>query len=96
MDLFDKDETIQQAFLRFHSENVSVYLELRDLALEYQRTGVYVGIAHLFEVLRHNRWLRTRGDQFKLNNNYRSRYARLLMSEEPELADYFETRRLTA
>ena len=33
--------------------------------------------------------------EFKLNNNYRSFYSRLLMEQEPELAGYFETRTQT-
>lgn len=94
MDLFD--ETIQQQFLRFHSENPGVYLQLRDLAVAYRRAGIRAGVGHLFEIVRYKAFLQTSGDAFKLNNNYRSRYARLLMRDEPELAGYFETRRLTA
>jgi hypothetical protein len=33
-------------------------------------------------------------EPFRLNNNFTSRYARLLADQEPELADVFETRRL--
>lgn len=32
------------------------------------------------------------GDEYKLNNDYRAFYARLLMANEPELAGFFETR----
>jgi hypothetical protein len=50
----------------------------------------------LFEVLRWRHTLRTGGDEFKLNNNYRSYYSRLIMLTEADLTDVFETRRLHA
>jgi hypothetical protein len=34
--------------------------------------------------------------EWKLNNNYRSRFARLIMDNEPDLAGVFETRELKA
>ena len=39
---------------------------------------------------------RTHGDQFKLNNSYRSRYTRLLLDRHPEWTDVFQTRELKA
>lgn len=87
-------ETIQEAFDRFHAANPWVYAELERMALELVRAGHRrIGIGMLFEVLRW-RWLRATtdtGSTFHLNNNYRSRYARLLMAH-PELDDVFETR----
>jgi hypothetical protein len=38
--------------------------------------------------------MKTVGDDFKLNNNYHSRYARLIMEREPGLDGFFETRGL--
>ena len=52
----------------------------------------------LFEVLRWEwiiRGLPDTAEEFKLNNNYTSRYARLIMESEPGLEGVFETRRLT-
>jgi hypothetical protein len=46
------------------------------------------------EVVRFHRALETTDPDFKLNNNYSSRYARILMDEEPELAGFFQTREL--
>jgi hypothetical protein len=40
--------------------------------------------------------LSTRGDEFKLNNDYRAPYARLIMRREPDLDGLFETRRSIA
>jgi hypothetical protein len=88
--------SIEQRFERFHADNPWVYERLRALALDMVRKGhKRVGIGMLFEVLR---WQYARvtvsDDGLKLNNNLRSRYARLLMEREPELADAFETRTL--
>jgi hypothetical protein len=87
--------TIEQAFRQFHFENPHVYDELLVLTRQAHRRGVRrLGIGMLFEVLRWRHALRTGGDEFKLNNNYRSYYARLLMLRNPELEGIFETRRL--
>lgn len=89
--------TIEQAFWRFHAENPDVYRELVVLARRAVAAGqTKLGIGMLFEVLRWERSLRTGGDEFRLNNNYRSYYARLIMLREPDLAGIFETRKLHA
>jgi hypothetical protein len=86
--------TLDQQFEAFHTENPHVYEHLHTLALNAKRKGLTVGIAMLFEVLRWQ-YLMTTTDtasDFKLNNNYRAFYSRLLMEQEPELDGYFETR----
>ena len=93
---FDRERSIDEAFAAFHAENPHVYAELKMLALRARRRGASrIGIGMLFEVLRWRRTLRTEGEDFKLNNNYRSRYARML-NHEPDLAGCFETRELRA
>lgn len=89
------DDGIQAAFEAFHEENPQVYQLLVGLAREGVQAGRNrLGIGNLFEVLRWKMNLRTTGDDFKLNNNFRSRYARMIMAQEPDLADVFETRKL--
>lgn len=34
------------------------------------------------------------GETFKANNNFRSRYVRLIIRDHPELEDFFELREL--
>lgn len=88
-------KNIEKAFLDFHRLNPHVYDELVVLTRELRSRGVMrVGIKMLFEVLRWKHLLRTSGDTFKLNNNYHSYYARLIMLNEPDLKGIFETRRL--
>lgn len=89
--------TIQEGFESFHELNpwvLEAYVRLtRDwLANGHQR----VGIGMLTEVLRWRYGRATTGDEFKLNNNYRSRYVRAMIEAHPDLAEVFETRELKA
>lgn len=89
--------SIQEQFALFHARNPHIYRLLVGLAREWVEAGhERCGIGMLFEVLRFRRGVHTSGDDFKLNNNYRSRYSRLIESEEPDLAGLFETRELRA
>jgi hypothetical protein len=63
------------------------------MALEYKRAGHHhCGMKMLWEALRYQSALQTRGEPYKLNNNYTALYARMLMENEPELRGFFETR----
>jgi len=87
------DATLRARFEAFHRENPSVFEKLRELALYARRRGAQrLSINLLFERLRWEIQIETRGDDFRLNNNHRPYYARLLMASEPELAGAFETR----
>lgn len=88
---------IDRAFWVFHETNPDVYVELVRLCRDLRARGrTKVGMKMLFEVLRWSRMLRTEDPQsdFKLNNNYTSRFARLIMEFEPDLTGLFETREL--
>lgn len=89
--------TIDERFQAFHAANPHVYDELVRLARRAKRAGATkIGIGMLFEVLRWRRTMATGGDDFKLNNVLRSRYARTIMECEHDLAGIFETRELHA
>lgn len=92
----EEDLSLDACFARFHTNHPEVYRGLVALAREAKQAGqTRVGIGMLFEVLR---WQRVvAGDDhetFLLNNNYRSRYARLIMANERDLDDIFATRDL--
>ena len=90
-------ETLQQRFERFHSENPDVYDALVKLARKVKASGLnHYGIAGLYEVLRYDSAISTNGKPFKLSDNYKSRYSRLIMSQEPDLEGFFSTKELTA
>tara|TARA_R110002020_G_scaffold145908_4_gene320212 strand:- start:7636 stop:7962 length:327 start_codon:yes stop_codon:yes gene_type:complete len=85
-----------QTFEEYHRTHPQVYRGLRDLALEVRRAGRQrIGMKLLIERLRWDHMLTgCEEDEWKVNNNHASRYARLLMESEPELAGLFELREL--
>ena len=84
-------------FAAFHACNPHVYDELVRLARRLRVRGIdRYGIAGLFEVLRYDHTIRTGTADWKLNNNYRAFYARMIMANHPELANLFEVRRSAA
>lgn len=92
--------TLDEQFWSFHTKHPDVYLQLRDLCDEWRsHGGARWSIKGAFEVLRWQRHIDGLPDEheaFLLNNNYTSRYARLLMELNPDLAGIFETRELHA
>jgi len=89
-------ETIEERFASFHAQNPHVYRAICILARELTGKGATrLGMKMLFEYLRVSS-LRTSGRDFKLNNSYTSRYARLVVDAEPDLAPLFELRQRLA
>lgn len=87
-------QTLDERFAAFHAANPHVLDALEQLALDLVRRGRRrIGVGMLFEVLRWSS-LRTDGDEYRLNNSYRSRYARLLAASNADLAEAFEMREL--
>lgn len=82
-------------FREFHMANPNVFHELVELAWQAHYAGKRrIGIGQLFEVLRWNVMVRTKGQEgFKLNNDLRAVYAREIMRTNPALGPIFETRR---
>jgi hypothetical protein len=81
-------------FCTFHSTNPHVYERLVEYARQVQRAGyTSYGIGALWERLRWYFDIETAdpNSAFKLNNNYRAYYARLLMLE-PGLSGLFHLR----
>ena len=84
--------SLRSAFEEFHRLNPHVYQELKKLALDWLNSGHDMGSINMFfEVLRYRRGLHTTGDEFKLPNNHRAFYARVLMTECTELRWFFRT-----
>ena len=92
-DLFNNNRA---RFEAFHEAHPQVYAELKRLALEMKSRGfTSYSIMTLYGAARYRLSLES-GDDYKLNNNHMPHYARLLMSCEPELRDFFETREIRA
>lgn len=83
-------------FLDFHLQNPNVYEELVRLAREAKSLGrTKVGIRMIWEVTRWNLTIKVvPNSDFKLNDHYHSRYARLIMGIEKDLSGVFELREL--
>ena len=91
--LFAPPSTIDQAFWNFHRKNPQVLDKIIELTTEARSGGRRrIGMKMLFEVIRWQHLVHTRSDDFALNNNYTSRYTRILAEQRPDLADMFETR----
>lgn len=89
--------TIEQKFKEYHQANPHVYERLRAMALQARARGrEKIGIGMLYEVLRWEHAMATTdpSSEFKLDNNYKPYYARLIMQSDPRLAGIFETREL--
>lgn len=88
-------KTIQESFEEFHAANPHIYDEIVRMAREWKKVGKKkLGIGMVFEVLRWNTAITTKTQDFKLNNNYRSRYVRLIEEQESDLVGVFRTREL--
>ena len=91
--------SIQDRFEAFHRLNPWVYEHLVRLARQLRQRGhERLGIGMLWEVLRWQVFMGTfdPSSEFKLNDHYRSRYARLIMDQETDLRGAFEIRELKA
>jgi hypothetical protein len=88
-------DRIAGPFLEFRRNNPHVERRLIELLEEYRAGGAkHVSIKHLWEIMRREAWLQTSGELWKLNNNFPSRYARVIRESRPDLAAMFSLRRL--
>jgi len=95
----EPESRIDREFREFAFKHPEVEKELVKLARKAVAKGrKNFGMKALWEVMRWTFWMEWKeGEEpFKLNNNYTSRYARMLMDKHPELRGFFKTRRLTA
>lgn len=86
--------TLADRFETFHEANPNVYVTLVRLAREWvATTGRHkLAIATLFERARWDLAISTNDPEFRLNNNFRAFYARLIHEQEPDLDRLFELR----
>lgn len=89
--------TIQERFEEFHKANPRIYDLLVRFALEAKRSGrPRYSIDAIIQRVRWHLSIETTDSDFKLNDHFTSRYARLIMSRVPELDGFFEVRELKA
>ena len=84
-----------QAFREFHKANPWVVKELEKIAWEMLRHGhKKIGIQACVEIFRWETRRHTISKDFKMNNNFASRYARLIHDRNPHWGQEFELRAL--
>jgi hypothetical protein len=88
---------IQESFDEYHRNNPTIYRLIIKYALEAKSSGYpHYSINGIFERIRWHINIESDGSKFKLNNNYRSRYVRLIETYYPELRGFFRMRELLA
>lgn len=87
------DNLIAKSFEEFHAANPNVYTLLVSLARDVKRRGFKrYSMKAIWERARWHHLIDKGNHDFKLNNNYHAFYARLIMRQEPDLVEFFETR----
>ncbi len=95
VDIFTQESGAEQRFKDFHENNPHVYKKLVQMTNDLKSQGHRkIGMQMLFEVIRWRSMMSTNGDAYKMNNDYCSRYSRMIMENEPELDGIFNTRGL--
>ena len=94
----DRPKNVLEAqFWEFHETNPQVYFLFSRFATEAaQANRGRFGVGAIFERMRWFTTVETRGEEYKLNNNYRAYYGRLWMRNNPEYDGFFSTRTLHA
>ena len=92
----DAQASIAERFARFHAANPHIADALLSLARPLMHPGRRkFGVKMLYEKLRYEYAFHTAGDEeYRLNNDFTSRYSRLLVDIEPRLRDFIEMREL--
>ena len=88
-------ESMKEKWWKFHKENPHVYEMFERFALELIRRGVK-HTSHWL-LLNRMRWqtaIDTRGDEFKIRNDFIAYYARLFIAYHPEHEGFFTLKKL--
>ena len=80
------------AFLTYDEQSPEIWRQFEEISLDLIKRGYKHYSAYaILEVIRYHTGLRG-GDDFKINNNYRSGYARKFLAKYPQLKGFFEIR----
>lgn len=84
---------IQEKFEEFHAAHPDVYSLFKRFCGELKSAGrTRYGSKSVIERIRWHYATTSEGEEFKINNNFTSRYARMLIDEHPEYQNFFELR----
>lgn len=79
-------------FWQFHTDNPHIYTWMVHYARQWKLYYEHGSIALLCERLRWHRVETRSHDNFKINNNHKAFYSRLLEEQEPDLNGFFRKR----
>lgn len=90
-----KTNSIEESFWLYHRQNPDVYKYFERFALHLLRDKKMkkIGAKMIMERVRWEVYIERR-DEYKINNNYTSQYARLFVRNHPEFYDRFEFRKI--
>ena len=92
---FEYQSILDHRFEEYDFNNPQIFATFKRFAFEVMAAGhKHFGAKAIFERMRWYFTVEARGDQFKLNNSFVSRYARKLIRECPQFSTFFETREL--
>jgi len=94
IDFGDLPDDMTEGFWVYHQENPDVFDRLVELSESLVSRGrTRIGMSMLFEILRWEYFMAVdTAEPFKLNNNYRAYYTRLIEKKVPELRGVFTKR----
>lgn len=82
-------------FKAWHYQNPHIYEHFKTLAYEMKATGrTRYSARTIIEVMRWHYNLQTRGNVFKVNDDFVPIYVRLLICDHPEFFGFFELRKV--
>lgn len=91
----DRYKTLDEQFEEYHRQNPHVLDTLIRMTDQVVAKGhTCIGMSLLVNVLRWESMISTTGDDYKLNNNFNSRYVRLIEQVRPDLIGVFNKREL--
>lgn len=90
----EHEQTIEARFWAFHAQHPDVYAEIVRRAHLAQARGLRVGIRTIWEAMRWDYTIERGAEAYKLNDHFTSRYARLIIDQEPDLSGFFELREI--
>ena len=96
--LFDILETPEaKRFKKYHEENPMIYHSFKRYALAAIGRGhKRLSSEFIFNIIRWETKINALNDDFKINNDMKPWYARLILRDYPQYKDFFETRKCKA
>lgn len=89
------DGRIEAQFEKFHATNPQMFKLFGRFAVEAREIGMtHCAAALIFERMRWETAIASKGEPFKINNNYKPLYARMFMRDNPSFRGFFRTRTL--